>query len=151
MVAITDTQTAVEFECGSSMAALESLPLPHHRPCHGDPEITHHIQSLGSVYSEKCGTSTTKAYLSELKKLAKLSGKQFEDVLKDELSRISESVMDGSVLDALDSPLDSGRPSLPGKSTEMPSDGLKSDLHGLSEATGLHTSKCTATPENIPS
>lgn len=151
MVAITDAQTVVEFECGSAMAALESLPLPHHRPCHGNPEIVHHIQCLAGVYSETCGTSTTEAYLSELKQLAKLSGKQFEDVLKDELSRISESVMDRSVLDVLDSPLDSEMPSLPGKKAEMASDGFQSDLHGLPEAKGFQKSKLTANPENIPS
>lgn len=79
-VEITDIQSPYcgqavdEFENGSAMTALEALPLPPHRTCHGNPEVFNHTQSLASMYSETCGTTTTKAYLSELKKLAMLRG-----------------------------------------------------------------------------
>lgn len=48
-----------------------------------------------------------------------MSGKYFEDVPKDELHRISDSVIDWPVLDVLDSPSDSGKHSLPGERAEM--------------------------------
>ncbi len=102
------------------MEALGSLPLPHRRSCHGD----HHIQSLTNVYTETCGTNTTKAYLSELKQLAKLSGKHFEDILREELSRIGETVTDQPGVEDSDLPLDPGMPSLLCESAEMPHDSL---------------------------
>lgn len=121
------------------MDTLESLPLPHRRSCHEDPEIVHHIQSLASVYTETCGTNTTKAYLSELKQLAKLSGKHFEDTLREELSRISDSVTDQPVVEDSDLPLDPGRPSLLCESSEMPHDGLQADSCRPLEGSGYHT------------
>lgn len=75
---ITDNQSEyygqiiIEFEQSSAVEALSSLGLPFHRPCLGDPTVIHHIQSLASLYSKTRGTTTTKAYLSELKELAKL-------------------------------------------------------------------------------
>lgn len=56
------------------------------------PDIIHHVQSLASVYIVNVGTSATNTYLSGLKGLAKLSGRDFADILRDELARISESV-----------------------------------------------------------
>lgn len=156
IVAITDAQssycgkTVVEFEHGSAMAALESLPLPHRRSCHGDPEIVHHLQSLASVYTETCGTNTTKAYLSELKQLAKLSGKHFEDILREELSRISDSVTDQPVLKDSDLPLDPERSSLLCESAEMPHDGLQADPSRPLEGSEYHTPKQTVDSESGP-
>lgn len=156
IVAITDAQssycgtTVIEFEHGSSMEALGSLPLPHHRSCHGDPEIIHHIQSLAGVYTETCGTNTTKAYLSELKELAKLSGKHFEDILREELSRISDTVTDQPVVGDSDLPLDPGRPSLLCESAEMPHDGLQADSCRPLEGSGYHTPKQTEVSESGP-
>ncbi|XP_076141691.1 zinc finger CCHC domain-containing protein 18-like [Alosa pseudoharengus] len=85
-------QIIVEFEFGSAMEALEKLPLPYHRACEGNPEIVHHIHSLSAVYAKTKGTASTKAYLDELTDLAKLSGRGVEEILREELSRISDSV-----------------------------------------------------------
>lgn len=72
-VRITDGQSEyygqiiIEFEHGSTIEALSSLGLPLHRSCLGDPTVIHHIQSLAGLYSKTRGTTSTKAYLSELK------------------------------------------------------------------------------------
>lgn len=50
------------------------------------------VQTLASVYSTKVGSAVTKAYLNEIKKLAKLSGRGFEEVLKDMMSEICETI-----------------------------------------------------------
>lgn len=84
-------QVIVEYTYGDAVEALEhSLPLD--RQCTANPNIIHHIASLSSVYSSEKGSVATSTFLSELKNLAKLSGKSFEDVLKEELGRITESI-----------------------------------------------------------
>ncbi len=84
-------QIIVEYTYSDAVEALQgSLPLD--RPCIANPNIIHHIASLSSVYSNERGSAATSTFLSELKNLAKLSGKPFEDVLKEELGRITESI-----------------------------------------------------------
>ncbi|KAL1273135.1 hypothetical protein QQF64_028997 [Cirrhinus molitorella] len=142
MVNVTDAQslfcgqTVVEFEHGSSLTALEALPLPYRKHCQENPEIVYQIQSLAKVYSDSCGSTTTKSYLSELKQLAKLSGKEFADILKDELSRISDSVTDQPVLD-VDPLLDSQRPSPPCEPKEVSSNEFQRDSHRFPENAGV--------------
>lgn len=50
------------------------------------------MRTLASVYSSKAGTGVTHTFLSELKDIAKLSGKSFEDILQEELTRITETI-----------------------------------------------------------
>lgn len=84
-------QPIVEYTYSDAVEALqESLPLD--RPCIVNLNIIHHIASLPSVYSSERGSAAKSTFLSELKNLAKLSGKPFKDVLKDELVRITESI-----------------------------------------------------------
>ncbi|KAK0137847.1 Paraneoplastic antigen Ma1 [Merluccius polli] len=71
---------------------LEKQHLPLHRACTANLQIVHHVQSLGSVYSSEVSASATVAYLTELKDLAQRSSKSFEDILREELARIGESV-----------------------------------------------------------
>lgn len=44
------------------------------------------------MYTTKVGCSITKTYLDEIKKLGKLSGRGFEEVLKDMMSEISKTI-----------------------------------------------------------
>lgn len=84
-------QVIVEFESGAAVETLEDC-LPFDRVSDADSDIVHHVDALGSVYSSEKGTGITHSFLSELKGMAKLSGKSFERVLQDELARITDLV-----------------------------------------------------------
>lgn len=75
------------------MAQLYSHSHPH---CHTSSPAklrrTSHIKALASVYAPVVSQSATEMYHTGLKEIAKLSSKDFEDVLRGELSRISETV-----------------------------------------------------------
>lgn len=75
------TNLIVEYNHGTAMQALEPL-LPHTHPSPGSPDITYHVRALASVYTLKVGSDVTQTYLDKLKGIAKLSGKDFEEVLK---------------------------------------------------------------------
>lgn len=51
--------------------------------------VLFHIEALASVHSNEKGTDRTKTFLSDLENIAKLSGKSFEHLLHDELTRIT--------------------------------------------------------------
>lgn len=104
--------------------------------------MIHHIQSLADLYSKTRGTTTTKAYLSELKESAKLSGRQFEDVLHEELSRISDSVTAKSVRDDSDPQMDPEEPCLPCGPAISPSKGIQTDLCSFPVTTSLRPVSC---------
>lgn len=84
-------QVIVEFSSGATVKTLGGI-LPLDRPSDANPDIVHHVEALASVYSSEKGTDITHTFLSELKGMAKLSGKSFEHVLRDELARITEFV-----------------------------------------------------------
>lgn len=84
-------QAIVEFESDEAIQALEDI-LPLEKPSDEDPKIIHHVKTLASVYSNKAGTESTQAFLSKLKGIAKLSGRTFEDILHEELTRITETM-----------------------------------------------------------
>lgn len=84
-------QAIIEFESGEAVQALEAI-LPLDRPSSADPQIIHCVKTLSSVYSTKVGTGITHTFLSELRGIAKLSGKSFGDILREELSRITETI-----------------------------------------------------------
>ncbi|XP_056249671.1 paraneoplastic antigen Ma3 homolog [Seriola aureovittata] len=84
-------QAIIEFESGESIQTLKAI-LPLDRPSSADPNIIHHVKTLASVYSSKAGTEITHTFLSELKGIAKLSGNSFEDILRAELTRITETM-----------------------------------------------------------
>ncbi|KAJ8003249.1 hypothetical protein DPEC_G00167460 [Dallia pectoralis] len=86
----------VEYQNADAIEALAPLLLYTH-VLQDNPDVKYYIQALASVYTTKVGCSVTKAYLDEIKKLAKLSGRGFEEVLKDMMSEISEAIeLDGS-------------------------------------------------------
>lgn len=81
----------VEFSGGSAVEGLEPL-LPYRYTLKDDSYIVYNIQTLSSVYSFRLGSSATKNYLTELKELAKLSGKDYEAVLREMMTQISSDV-----------------------------------------------------------
>ncbi|KAJ8011863.1 hypothetical protein DPEC_G00062700 [Dallia pectoralis] len=86
----------VEYQNDVAIEVLAPL-LPYTHVLQDNPDVKYYIQALASVYTTKVGCSVTKVYLDEIKKLAKLSGRGFEEVLKDMMSEISEAIeTDGS-------------------------------------------------------
>ena len=79
----------IEFKFG---VAVESLKLPLHRTSEADPNIVHHVDALASAYTSDKGTILTDKFLSDLKNMAKISGKSFEQILRDGLARITDVV-----------------------------------------------------------
>ena len=84
-------QVIVEFESGAAVETLKDS-FPFDRVCDGNTDIVHHVDALANVYSSEKGTGITQSFLTELKGMAKLSGKSFEMVLQDELARIADLV-----------------------------------------------------------
>lgn len=80
----------VEFSSGSAVEGLESL-LPYRYTSKGDPNVVYDIQTLSSVYTSRLGGSV-KNYLTELKELAKLSGKDYAAILGEMMMQISSDV-----------------------------------------------------------
>lgn len=87
------TNLIVEYNYGIAVQALESL-LPHTHPSSGSPDVTYHVRALASVYTQKVSSDVTQTYLDKLKGIAKLTGKDFEEVLKEVMSQIEESIED---------------------------------------------------------
>lgn len=84
-------QAIIEFETGAAVHALKPI-LPLQRTSSSNPSIIYHVKTLTSVYSSKAGTETTHTFLSELKNIAKMSGKPFGNILQEELTRITKSL-----------------------------------------------------------
>lgn len=81
----------IEFSSGSALVNLEPL-LPFTHTVQGDPCAKYVVKALSSVYTTQIGSNATKTYLAELKGLAKLSGKDYGEVLKEMMSRIGEDI-----------------------------------------------------------
>lgn len=81
----------VEYESGSAVKILEpQLPFIFENPHQAD--IQYEIKALSSIYVETVTTSATKGYMEKLKSIAKLSGRRFEDLLQEELSKCREPI-----------------------------------------------------------
>lgn len=85
------TNLIVEYNHGTAMQALEPL-LPCTHPSSVGPEVTFLVRALASIYTQKVSSDVTQTYLDKLKGIAKLSGKDFEEVLKEVMSQIEESI-----------------------------------------------------------
>lgn len=82
------TNLIVEYNHGTAVQMLEPvLPLTH--PSSVSPDVTFHVQALASVYTQKGRQGYD---LEKLKGIRKLSGKDFEEVLKEVMSQIEESI-----------------------------------------------------------
>ena len=79
----------VEYESGAAVRALEPLlPYSYESPS----EVTYLIKALPSEYVPTATVSATQSFLSELQKIAKLSGRPFEEILQEQLSKCSVTV-----------------------------------------------------------
>lgn len=81
----------VEYSSGLAVEALQLL-LPYRHTLKGNENAVYSVVALSSVYTSKLGSSATKTYLTELKELAKLSGKDYEAVLREMMMQISSDV-----------------------------------------------------------
>ncbi|KAM9707724.1 paraneoplastic antigen Ma3-like [Menidia menidia] len=81
-------QVIVEYESGLAVETLKGS-LPFDRVCDGNTDIVHHVDALANVYSPEKGTGLTESFLTQLRDIAKYSGKSFEMLLQNELARIS--------------------------------------------------------------
>lgn len=81
----------VEYNSGVAVQALGPL-LPYVHPSAANPNVVLSVHALTNVYSQRVGGSVTDTYLSELWGIAKLSGKDFEEVLREVMTKIEKSV-----------------------------------------------------------
>ncbi len=88
----SDKQVIVEYVYGTAMQSL--LPsLSHRLNSKIRTDVTYHIRALVSVYTPVASKTATQTYLSELRDIAKLTGKDFAAVLREELSVICDNVI----------------------------------------------------------
>ncbi|XP_032413881.1 uncharacterized protein LOC116719196 [Xiphophorus hellerii] len=84
-------QVIVEYVYGAAMQSL--LPsLPYGLNSKTKNDVTYHIRALANVYTPVASKTATQTYLSELKDIAKQTGKDFAAVLREELSLIGETL-----------------------------------------------------------
>lgn len=81
----------VEYTYGTAMQSLEPM-LPHTQTLSGESSSGYCVRALANIFCQKVGGSVTQTYLGELKRVAKLSGKDFEEMLKEALAQIGESM-----------------------------------------------------------
>lgn len=77
----------VEFAYSSAMDTLRPL-LPTEYTSSVDRDVTFQVRALDTVYTQ-AASSATKGYLEELQSIAAKSGKSFQEVLQEELKKIS--------------------------------------------------------------
>lgn len=74
----------VEYESGRAMETLEPiLPYEFESPSN----VTYFVKALSSEYVPTVADSATQSFIAELQRIAKLSGRSFEDVLQLQLAR----------------------------------------------------------------
>ena len=82
----------VEYSTSEDVDVLKAILPYRNRIMHGEHSIVYTVKTLASVYTTEMGSDITKTYLTELKTLAKLSGKDFGEVLKEMMSQISKDI-----------------------------------------------------------
>lgn len=80
----------MEFESGSALALLNEEELPYTFITSTGTKCL--IRSVSQVYTTEIGSSKTKTYLADLQKVAKLSGKNFTEVMQEMMAQISGSI-----------------------------------------------------------
>nr|XP_055072450.1 zinc finger CCHC domain-containing protein 12-like [Misgurnus anguillicaudatus] len=87
----SDKQVIIEYRYGTAVQALASL-LPYTLDTSSPAKYSYCIRTLASVYTPVVSKTATQTYLSELKEIAKQTGKDLATLLKEELSIISNAV-----------------------------------------------------------
>ena len=82
----------VEYSSGEDVEDLTAILPYRNRTTQGGTSVVYTVKTLSSVYATEIGGDITKTYLTELKNLAKLSGNEFEGVLKEMMSQISKDI-----------------------------------------------------------
>ncbi|XP_038153819.1 uncharacterized protein LOC119791667 isoform X2 [Cyprinodon tularosa] len=84
-----DQMLVVEFDSGLSLARLSPI-LPYTFTSSVGDKF--HIESLSEIYASKVGGLKTNKYLDDLQEIAKLSGKNYTQVLTEVMSQIQQSI-----------------------------------------------------------
>ncbi|XP_043089317.1 zinc finger CCHC domain-containing protein 18-like [Puntigrus tetrazona] len=119
----------VEYSSYSALVTLKPL-LPY--TLRSPHNVVYHIRLLSSVYASAVTEQTTTHYFAELKKIAKLSGRTFEELLKEQLlsttAPTAENLNDSNDLESSQTtdPSSSDIP-VPPKQAECPEGGQSSD------------------------
>lgn len=79
----------VEYNSGQAVKNLQPL-LPYVQEAKGNPEVSFHVAALPNVYAQKIGRDVTQTYLNELKVLAKRSGEDYAEILKEMLTHMAK-------------------------------------------------------------
>ena len=66
--------------------------MPYTHPLPDSPDVTYHVRALASIYTQKVGSNITQTYLNKHKGITKLSGKDFEEMIKEIMYQIEESI-----------------------------------------------------------
>ncbi|XP_044028045.1 uncharacterized protein LOC122864555 [Siniperca chuatsi] len=111
-------RVVVEFMSGSALVKVS--PLPYTFTSETGNKLC--IESLSDIYASRLCGSKTQSYLSELKSVAKLSGKQYAEVLQDMMAQINQSIAEFHCPEAAEpaNPLQS-TVNVPIKQSESPS------------------------------
>lgn len=78
----------IEYSSGNAVEGIDPLPFDYV----SESGVCSKIQSLASVYTQSVGNNTTESYLIDLQNLAKKSGRDYAEVLKDMISQINDSI-----------------------------------------------------------
>uniref|UniRef100_A0A8C6VZ34 CCHC-type domain-containing protein n=1 Tax=Nothobranchius furzeri TaxID=105023 RepID=A0A8C6VZ34_NOTFU len=113
-----DKMLVIEFTAGSSLVQLSQI-LPY--TFVSDEGDTFRIESLSDIYSSAVGGSKTNAYLADLQKVAKLSGRNYAEVLNEVMSQISQSIAELKPETLLSAKKEESADSKPSKSVIPPS------------------------------
>ncbi|KAG9274901.1 zinc finger CCHC domain-containing protein 18-like [Astyanax mexicanus] len=94
-------QVIVEYNFDTAIKSIEPL-LPLDYASTSDPEVNYLVKALSSVYAGKAGGEATRSYLEELQSVATLSGRSLTAVLKDELAKVNESIVQAAQSETLE-------------------------------------------------
>ena len=99
IVAITEpgvfqNMIIVEFESGNALCELRKI-LPYTYSCEKE-KVTYDILELATICADSFGELKTREYLGELKQLAKLTGRDYAEVLTGLMSLLGQSITEQS-------------------------------------------------------
>ncbi|CAK6971754.1 paraneoplastic antigen Ma3 homolog, partial [Scomber scombrus] len=99
IVAITEpgvfqNMIIVEFDSGNALCELRKI-LPYTYSCYRE-KVTYDILELATICADSFGELKTREYLGELKQLAKLTGRDYAEVLTGLMSLLGQSITEQS-------------------------------------------------------
>ncbi|XP_061921888.1 uncharacterized protein LOC133662166 [Entelurus aequoreus] len=82
----------VEYSNCEDVEILKAILPYSNRMIHGEHSVVYTVKTLGSVYTTEMGSDVTKTFLNDLKTIAKLSGKEYEEVPQEMMSQIGRDI-----------------------------------------------------------